>query len=60
MNDKKKARGTHCEFPLHDDMCLGGNAASTTDCTGLIPAGSVDSKDKYEKTNETRRYGADK
>ena len=55
--DKKKARGSHGEFPLHDDMCLAG-AASTGDCTGLVPGGSIDSADEYERTNELRKYGA--
>ena len=55
--DKKKARGAHYEFPLHDDMCLAG-AASTGDCTGLVPEGSVDSADEYVQTNKLRKYGA--
>ena len=57
MDKKKKARGAHGEFPLRDDMCLTG-AASSTDCTGLVPEGSVDSADEYEETNELHKYGA--
>ena len=55
--DKKKARGSHNEFPLNDDMCLAGTA-STGDCTGLVPEGSVDSADEYKTTNLLRKYGA--
>ena len=57
MDKPKKSRGSHNEFPIEDDMCLTG-AASSGDCTGLIPEGSVDSADKYEETNRVRRYGA--
>ena len=59
MDKKKKARGTHGEFPMHDDMCLSGTA-STSDCTGLVPEGSVDSADEYERINELRRCGANR
>ena len=59
MDKKKKARGTHGEFPMRDDMCLAGTA-SMSDCTGLVPEGSVDSADEYKRTNELRRYGANR
>ena len=58
MNDKKKFRGTHMEFPIEDDMCMTGTVSSS-DCTGMIPEGSVDSAAEYETTNKLRRYGAD-
>ncbi|MBP3854844.1 MAG: hypothetical protein IK990_04400 [Ruminiclostridium sp.] len=58
MSDKKKARGSHCEFPIEDDMCLTGSVSST-DCTGMIPAGSVDSAEEYEASNSLHKYGAD-
>ena len=55
MQDKKKARGSHNEFPLDDDMTLTG-AVSTGDCTGMVPSGSIDSAD--ERSSELRRFGA--
>lgn len=55
MNDKKKAAGSHGEFPIFDDMCLTG-AVSSTDCTGMIPAGSVDSADKFDESNRLHKY----
>ncbi len=58
MNDKKKARGTHGEFPIDDDMCLSGGAVSSSDCTGLVTEGSVDSADEYTESNRLHRYGA--
>lgn len=57
MKKSKRSRGTHFEFPLEDDMSMTGTVSST-DCTGMIPAGSVDSADEYEETNELRKYGA--
>lgn len=57
MQDKKKARGSHNEFPLDDDMTLTG-AVSTGDCTGMVPSGSIDSAEKYECSSELRRFGA--
>ncbi len=47
----KKWCGTHNEFPLRDDMTLTG-AASTTDSTGLVQTGSVDSKEEFDRTRE--------
>ena len=57
MSDKKKARGSHCEFPMHDDMCVAGTVSSG-DCTGMIPSGSIDSAEEYEQSNELHKYGA--
>ena len=45
--DKKKARGNHNEFPLRDEMTMTGTV-SATDCTGLVPAGSIDSAEEAE------------
>ena len=55
MNDKKKARGTHNEFPMYDDMCLTGTVSST-DCTGMIPTGSVDSAEEFGRSNRLHKY----
>lgn len=57
MDKKKKARGSHNEFPLHDDMCLTGTVSST-DCTGMIPAGCVDSAEEFDESNRLRKYSA--
>ncbi len=57
MSGKKKAFGTHNEFPLDDSMALTGTV-SATDCTGIIPAGSVDSAEEYARSSEIRKYGA--
>ncbi|MCR4779593.1 MAG: hypothetical protein K5876_00710 [Ruminiclostridium sp.] len=55
MDKKRKARGTHNEFPLRDEMALTGTV-STTDCTGLIPAGSADSGEKFDTANKTHKF----
>ena len=57
MNDRKKACGTNNEFPMYDDMCLTGTVSST-DCTGTIPAGSVDSAEKFDRSNRLHKYSA--
>ena len=55
MSGKKKNRGTHNEFPMNDNMCLTGTV-STSDCTGMIPAGSVDSAEKFDESNRLHEY----
>ena len=55
MNDKKKAKGTHNEFPLRDDMCM-TDTVSSTDCTGMVPTGSVDSAEEFDNDNKTHRF----
>ena len=47
----KKFRGTHNEFPLRDDMTLTGSVSST-DCTGLVQTGSVDSREEFDRSRE--------
>ena len=56
MKKPKKARGTHFEFPLEDDMSLTGTV-SASDCTGMIPSGSIDSAEEYDNSNELKQYG---
>ncbi len=59
MEKKKKVRGAHCEFPLEDSACLTGTlsgAVSGTDCTGMIPVGSVDNAAEFGTTNRLRKY----
>ncbi len=51
MKKEKKFRGSHNEFPLRDDMTLTG-AVSSTDCTGLVQTGSVDSKEEFDRSLE--------
>ena len=36
-------------------MCLTGTV-STSDCTGMIPAGSVDSAEKFDESNRLHEY----
>ena len=51
--DKKKARGNHNEFPLRDEMTMTGTV-SATDCTGLVPTGSIDSAEEAETAASLR------
>ena len=52
---KKKTRGSHNEFPLRDEMTMTGTVSST-DCTGLVPSGSVDSAGEFRNSNKTHDY----
>ena len=59
MSEKKKARGSHMEFPLEDSACLTGTlsgAVSGTDCTGMIPIGSIDNANEFEDSNKLHKY----
>lgn len=52
---KKPAKGTHGEFPLRDEMTLTGTVSST-DCTGLVPEGSVDSEEEFSEANKLHKF----
>ncbi|MBQ9383180.1 MAG: hypothetical protein IJT87_02975 [Ruminiclostridium sp.] len=59
MDKNKKARGSHLEFPLEDSACLTGTlsgAVSGTDCTGMIPIGSVDNAEEFGTSNRLHKY----
>ncbi|MBP5605526.1 MAG: hypothetical protein J6X60_08285 [Ruminiclostridium sp.] len=53
---KKPAKGNHGEFPPEEEI-LGTDAVSATECTGLIPTGSVDSAAEYEASRRIVKYG---
>ena len=55
MKKKKPAKGTHGEFPLRDGMTLTGTVSST-DCTGLVPEGSVDSAEEFSEANKLHKF----
>ena len=59
MRPEKKFRGTHNEFPLRDDMTMTGTV-STTDCTGLVPEGSVDGAEEFENVNRLHKFSEGK
>lgn len=59
MKPGKKFRGTHNEFPLRDEMTMTGTV-STTDCTGLVPEGSIDSAEEFETENELHNFSKGK
>ncbi len=59
MKHGKKFRGTHNEFPLRDEMTMTGTV-STTDCTGLVPEGSIDSAEEFEDKNGLHSFSKGK
>ncbi len=53
---KKPLKGSHGEFPPEDEL-TGTDAVSTTECTGLIPTGSVDSAAGFTVSRQVVKYG---
>ena len=56
---EKKAHGTHGEFPLRDEMTLTGTV-SASDCTGMVPSGSIDSAEEFDTANRLRKFSEGK
>ncbi len=59
MRPGMKYRGTHNEFPLRDDMAMTGTA-STTECTGLVPEGNIDSAEEFDDRNRLNKFSEGK